>query len=306
MTFFIFDVMFSCGCTGSFKIFDFVPVYTGIFLNSIYHCDTFKRFAQIHLDTVVGNGGCAKNSLCNIAIHILSQIHHAVVIGVCLIKLHQCKLWIMTCIQSLVTEYTADLVNTLHASDDQSLQIQFQGNTQLQVFVQCIEMCFERSCCCTAGIGYQHRCFNFQESLSVQILTYCTDDPGTFDKGFFYVCVHDQIDITLTITDVGIGQTMKFFRKNLKTLGKQSYLGCMNGNFAGLCFKYFTFQTYDISDVHFFESFVFFLTDAVSCHIRLDIALQILDIAERCFSHYSLGHHTSCEHYTLPDPQTDL
>ena len=73
----------------------------------------------------------------------------------------------------------------------------------------------------------------------------------------------------------------------------------MNGNFAGLCFKYFTFQTYDISDVHFFESFVFFLTDAVSCHIRLDIALQILDIAERCFSHYSLGHHTSCEHYTL-------
>ena len=86
---------------------------------------------------------------------------------------------------------------------------------------------------------------------------------------------------------------------NIDSVGDLNDTICAGEMIAGLCFKYFTFQTYDISDVHFFESFVFFLTDAVSCHIRLDIALQILDIAERCFSHYSLGHHTSCEHYTL-------
>ena len=41
--------------------------------------------AQIHLNTVVDNVGGSKNFLCHITVQILCQIHHAVIIGICLI-----------------------------------------------------------------------------------------------------------------------------------------------------------------------------------------------------------------------------
>ena len=40
----------------------------------------------------------------------------------------------------------------------------------------------------------------------------------TFNKGILYLTVHNQICISLAITDIGIGQSMIFLRKNLKTL----------------------------------------------------------------------------------------
>ena len=50
-----------------------------------------------------------------------------------------------------------------------------------------------------------------------------------------------------------------------------------------------------IADIHLLKLFVSFFSDAVSCNVRLNISLQILYIAERCFSHHTFGHHTSCD-----------
>ena len=72
-------------------------------------------------------------------------------------------------VQSLVTEYTADLVDALQAADDQSLQVQLQRDTKLQILVQCVEMGLEGTRCRTAGICHQHRGLHFHEALAVQI-----------------------------------------------------------------------------------------------------------------------------------------
>ena len=59
-----------------------------------------------------------------------------VVICKCLVKLHQSELRVMSCIKTLITEYTSDLIYLLESSDNQSLQVQLKGNTKLQIFVQ--------------------------------------------------------------------------------------------------------------------------------------------------------------------------
>ena len=40
--------------------------------------------------------------------------------------------------------------------------------------------------------------------LSIQIAANAADYLGTLDKSIFNVFIHDQIDITLTITEVGL------------------------------------------------------------------------------------------------------
>ena len=102
-------------------------------------------------------------------VQILCQIHHTIVIRVCLIELHQSKLRIVTGIKSLIAEYPPDLVYTLHSSDNQTFQIKLQRNPQLKVLVQCIEVGLKRSGRRSAGVCHEHRCLHFQESLAVQI-----------------------------------------------------------------------------------------------------------------------------------------
>ena len=69
----------------------------------------------------------------------------------------------------------------------------------------------------------------------------------------------------------------------------------MNRNLSGLGLKHFAFDPDNIADIQFFEIFIKFFTQIVSGYIGLDRSLQILDTAERGFSHNTLGHHTSCQ-----------
>ena len=166
MSFFKFDIMLFCDYSRLLKILYFIPVNACIFLNRINHCNTLKRLPEIHLDSLIYDMSCSKNFLCNKTVQVLCQIHHAMVICICLVKLHQSKLRIMSCIKAFITEYTTNLVYLLKTSNDQSLQVQFQRNTKLQIFIQGIEMRLEWSCCCSTCIGYKHRSLNFHKSFS--------------------------------------------------------------------------------------------------------------------------------------------
>ena len=76
-----------------------------------------NKILEVH-----GLGACAAAYLFSqITEHALSQLHHTFIICVCLIQLHQSKLWVMTCINTLITEYSANLIYSLKSANDQSL-----------------------------------------------------------------------------------------------------------------------------------------------------------------------------------------
>ena len=79
-------------------------------------------------------------------------------------------------------------------------------------------MCLKWSCGCTTGIGDKHWGLNLHKALSIQIAANAADYLGTLDKSIFNVFIHDQIDITLTITSICVSQSMIFLRKDLQTL----------------------------------------------------------------------------------------
>ena len=117
------------------------------------------------------------------AIEVLSQVHHAMVIGIGLIELHERELRIVAGIHALVAEDAANLIDLVHAAHDQSLEVELQRNAKLHILVKRIEMRLKRTGSSAAGIAHQHRGFDLDKSLTIQILTDGRDDLGTLDEG---------------------------------------------------------------------------------------------------------------------------
>ena len=227
------------------------------------------------------------------AVQVLCQIHHTIIIGICLIELHQSELRIVAGIQTLVPEYSSDLINTFHSTNNQTFQIKLQRNTKLEVFVQCVEMCLKRSCRRSACVCHKHRSLNFQESLRIQVFPDAAQNFRTFDKCIFYLAVHDQIHISLSVSCICICQSVEFLRKHLQTLGKQLYAFCMNRDLSCLCLENSSSDSYDITDIKLLKIFIVVFTDIVSRNVRLDVSFQILNVAEGRFSHHTFLHDTS-------------
>ena len=98
-----------------------IKVDSGIFFNRIVHGHACKWLAKVDLDAIVADLCTSADFFCKITEHGLCQFHHALIVCVCLIQLHQCELRVMTGVNTLIAEYTADLVYTLKSADDQSL-----------------------------------------------------------------------------------------------------------------------------------------------------------------------------------------
>ena len=95
------------------SVFTCVEINACIFLDGIYHGQIRSKGLPRSISiSVVGNLCCAQHFLCHSSGTCSSvSIHHALVICVCLIQLHQGKFRVMTNgINALVSEYTTDLI----------------------------------------------------------------------------------------------------------------------------------------------------------------------------------------------------
>ena len=147
-------------------------VDAGIFLYSLDHCQPFKGLAQVDLILAVRYAGLSAHLHSNVSEHIFRQIHHSVVVGISLIKLHQSELRVMSCIDALVPENSADLVNLFKSAHDKPFKIKLKADTQLNVLIECVIMGLKGSCGCSAGIGHQHRSFDLHKAKTVKISSY--------------------------------------------------------------------------------------------------------------------------------------
>ena len=57
----------------------------------------------------------------------------------------------------------------------------------------------------------------------------------------------------------------------------------MNRDLAHLCCEYKAFDADDIADIHLLEVFVGIVTELITGYIALDVALEVLDVAERSY-----------------------
>ena len=96
-------------------------INTRVFLDSVDHRHAAEGLFHINDGAVVTDDRTAADLLRQIAEHALRQLHHALVVRVSLVELHQGKLRVVAGIHALVAEHAADLIDPLQTADDQSL-----------------------------------------------------------------------------------------------------------------------------------------------------------------------------------------
>ncbi len=110
----------------------------------------------------------------------------------------------MGTIHSFVPEIAAEFIDPVEPADDQSFQVQFIGDSQVERNIQCIMMGHKGPGCGTTGDTLQYRGIYFQGTLVIQEFADGVDHFGTARKCFFYGRVDDQVGITLTVFEFRI------------------------------------------------------------------------------------------------------
>ena len=128
----------------------------------------------------------------------------------------------MPCVKTLVSENSADFINLFHAADYKSFQIKLKRNSELEIFVESVEMSFKRSCRSAARICNKNGSFNLKEALRIKISSDFSYNQRAFNKGVFNLGIHNQVKITLAVADIGVGQSVEFFGQGLERLCEQA------------------------------------------------------------------------------------
>ena len=137
----------------------------------------------------------------------------------------------------------------------------------------------------------------------VEVLAHGGDDLRPLYEGVLHLGIHDQIDIALAVTHLGIGKSVVHHAVNLlydgehpQALAQHGELLHMDAELAGLGDESKALDTHHVADVHqllphgVVHVFVFTGTDLVALDIDLDAAGLVLQFPERCCTHDAAAH----------------
>src|SRR5690606_27296428 len=145
--------------------------------------DSSKRFA---------------NRVCSVEDQSLHDAHHALVVGVRLVELEHGELGIVRPVYALVPEVMPDLVYALHATDNETLEVELVCNPEVQRHVQRMVMRYERTRGCTSIQRLQNRCLHLQVVERIEKAACGRDHCASCREQRADLRMHGKICITLT------------------------------------------------------------------------------------------------------------
>src|SRR5713101_7336501 len=95
----------------------------------------------------------------------------------------------MPLVHPLVAEDAADLVHTVEAADDQTLEVQLEGNAKVQIHVERVVMGPKRPCRRTAGYRLEHRRLHL-------------DEAAAREENIHHLRVSDQVEVALPVAEL--------------------------------------------------------------------------------------------------------
>lgn len=106
----------------------------GIF-NRVGHGDAAPWAVEVDFNVAVHEYAGAEDFVSHSAEEVFGEIHHGFVVTVCLVYFQEGKFRVVTGVNPFVTEYTTDFVYAFHATNDETLEVEFEGDTHVEVDV---------------------------------------------------------------------------------------------------------------------------------------------------------------------------
>ena len=179
----------------------------------------------------------------------LGQVHHRAVIAEGLIRLEHRELGVVPRADPFVAIDAAQLVDPLHAADEQPLEMQLQGDPQEQLDVERVVMRDERPGRRAAGDGVQRGAFDLAEALLVQRVADRLHDLGAALEPLEHALAVRQIEIPHPLPQFGVGQARVLFRRRRDALGQEVQLLGKDRQLAGLRIGELAIDADDVAEV---------------------------------------------------------
>jgi len=216
------------------------------------------------------------------------EVHQLAVVRIRLVELHHGEFRVVARAQAFVAEVAVDLKNFFEAADHQPLQVQLRGDAQEQFHVQRVVVGLERPRRRAAGQRVHHRRFDFEKTVVRHEIADRLHHPAARDEGQPRLFVGDQIDVTVAVFLLDVGETVEFFRQRAQRLGQQADVVAMHGQLASLGFHQRAFAADDVADVETLEGAVLVFANAVVADENLDAAGHVLNRRKAGLAHHPL------------------
>ncbi len=236
----------------------------------------------------------------NLRDHLLSQVHHVMIIGICLIGLHRGELRIVPGVHSLVAEDPADLIHPVKAAHDEALQVQLRLDPQEHVDVQGVVMRLERARGRADLQRVQDGRIHLKVAPAVQKGADGVDDAGALDEDVAHLRGHDHVQVALAVAQVRVLKTVPLVRQGLEAFGQQRDALRVNAHLTRLGQKHAPPDAQDVAQVKVPERLVSFRPDVVPADIGLDLPLAVQQMEEGRLAHDPPADHAPGDGDRLP------
>lgn len=182
----------------------------------------------------------------------LGGLHEIVDVGVGLVELTGGELGVMGLVNTLVSELSANLVDSLHSSNNKLLEVQLGGNSHVHVQVEVVVVGDKGLGGGSSSNDVHHGGLDLNEVLVVQELSDVLDDLGSHNESLSGGVVHDQIQVSLSESGLDVLESGLVGRQHMQRRSQQNQLLAEDGKLAltallGLSSAGVTSDTNDIS-----------------------------------------------------------
>jgi len=166
-------------------------------------------------------------------------------------------------VHTLVAEVFPNLIHTLKATHDESLEIEFGGDAHIHVDVERIEMGDERACAGPSGNALQGGRLHLGISGIVEEPAHGAQHGGALEERIFHAVVDHKVYVSLAGAQLGVvklveslavfifhdGQRLEAFAQNGKFMG-------VHGDLAGLRAEHEALHADEVADVQQFLEYL--------------------------------------------------
>ena len=149
---------------------------------------------------------------------ILGERHHVVDVAVGLVELEHRELGVVPGGDAFVAEVAVDLVDLLHASDREPLQVELGGDAQIQLHPQRVVVRLERTRDRPSGDRLEHGSFDLNIAPLVEKAADRLNEAASGNERLSRVWIRDEVEVALAVADFDVGQAVPFLRERLHSL----------------------------------------------------------------------------------------
>ena len=216
----------------------------------------------------------------------LRQIHEIVEGGIRPIKLAHGEFGVMLGRGALVAKTPVDFKNLFKAADDQALEVEFRGDTQVKLHIQSVVVGCKGLGRGAARNGVKHGGFHFEKALAFHEPPQRCNNLDALEKNLPGARGKNQIQIPLPVAGFHILQAVVSGLDRADRAGQQGYGRTLQGQFPGVGAKKRSGHPDHVADIHLFKSGISLLAENIARGIALQCARGIHDIEK---SHFAKG-----------------